>query len=46
MFSVRKNSGKPSPKKSKAIIGKVPYERFMAIDPSSTPVKAYTKKQP
>lgn len=29
---------------SKAIVGKLDVSNLMAIDPSSTPVKAYTKR--
>lgn len=39
-------NGKPNPPKNKAVVGSVNVSHLMAIDPSSTPVKAYTKKQP
>ena len=37
-------SGKPKVSQSKAVVGKLNTSAYTAIDPSTTPVSAYTKK--
>lgn len=44
MMNKKKVSKKPEVQKSKAFVSKMNVSNLMAIDPGSTPVKAYTKR--
>lgn len=41
---VVKISGKPTPPKNQATVGRIPVAMLQNIDPQATPVTAYTKK--